>query len=569
MAPASNKGVMGSNVSVYNQLRGAEKIENRYGADDRGCLEQQNELVPVARQREPERLRHPHQPESHVLGQSERPSGIDLCRRHDLKRTAEDFRLIRCGVQSQSENAAEPGVLVVPAAYDRPMQGISPYLDVAQTFRGISRLTIPINDPDVIVPACRRALGALRRGPRGPVVLAPSHDLLYQDIGERSTFYSLGGSCRSLADGSDVEEMVRILRLARSPLILAGQGVLYAEATPELKELAELVNAPVMTTLNGKSAFAENHPLALGAGGRSRPATVDHFLAKADVVLALGSSLTTSDYITPIPHGKSIIQVTHDPSDIGKCYDVAVAAMGDVKLVIRQLIDRVKTRLGSERRNADDIVREIGTIKAGFLKSWLSRLTSDEVPISPYRVVWDIHKAVDRLRTVVTHDSGNPRDQLVPFYECLVPRGYIGWGKSTQLGTGFGLTLGAKLARPDWDALNIMGDAAFGMIAADIETAVRIQIPITTVVMNNGIMGGYGKFMPVATERFQANRVTGHYGDLARALGAYAETVVTPAEIIPSLRRCLAKNADGHAALLEILTREGTGVSARRLATEG
>ena len=447
-------------------------------------------------------------------------------------------------------------ILVVPGAYDRHMQGVSPYLDVAQTFRGVSRLTIPINDPDAIMPACRRAIGALKRGPRGPVILAPSHDLLYQDIGERSTFYSVGGSCRSLADPSDVEEIVKIFGSARSPVILAGQGVLYAEATAELEEFAELVNAPVMTTLNGKSAFAENHPLALGTGGRSRPRTVDHFLAKADVVLALGSSLTVSDYITPIPDGKTIVQVTHDPGDIAKCYDVAVAAIGDVKLVIRQLIDCAKARLGSERRGADGVVREVRAVKEDFLKSWSSRLTSDEVPISPYRVVWDIQKAIDRSRTVLTHDSGNPRDQLVPFYECLMPRGYIGWGKSTQLGTGFGLTLGAKLAKPDWDAVNVMGDAAFGMIAADIETGVRLQIPITTIVMNNGVMGGYGKFMPVATERFQANRVTGRYSDLARALGAYAETVVAPTEIIPSLRRCLAKNAEGHSAVLEIVTRE-------------
>jgi len=447
-------------------------------------------------------------------------------------------------------------ILVVPGAYDRHMQGVSPYLDVAQTFRSLSRLSIPINDPEAILPACRRALGALKRGPRGPVVLAPSHDLLYRDIGEPSTFCSSGGSCRSLADPTDVEEIVKILTSARSPVILAGQGVLYAEATAELKEFAELLNAPVMTTLNGKSAFAENHPLALGAGGRSRPGTVDHFLGKADVVLALGSSLTVSDYITPIPRGRIIVQVTHDPADIGKCYDVAAAATGDVKLVIRQLVDCIKQRLGSELRNTNDVVREIKTVKSEFLKAWLPRLTSEEVPINPYRVVWDIQKAIDRTRTVLTHDSGNPRDQLVPFYESLKPRGYIGWGKTTQLGTGFGLTLGAKLARPDWDAVNIMGDAAFGMIAADIETGVRLRVPITTVVMNNGVMGGYGKFMPVATERFQANRVTGQYGDLARALGAYAETIVAPGEIIPALRRCLIKNEEGHAALLEIVTRE-------------
>ena len=151
---------------------------------------------------------------------------------------------------------------------------------------------------------------------------------------------------------------------------------------------------------------------------------------------------------------------------------------------------------------------------------WLPRLTSDAEPLSPYRVVWELMAAVDRTRTVVTHDAGHPRDQIVPFYETLVPRGYLGWGKSTQLGTGLGLAMGARLARPDWLSVNIMGDAAFGMVGMDIETAVRCRIPILTIVLNNGLMGGYGEYMPQAVERYAAHRLGGDYTALATALGA-------------------------------------------------
>ena len=121
-------------------------------------------------------------------------------------------------------------------------------------------------------------------------------------------------------------------------------------------------------------------------------------------------------------------------------------------------------------------------LAAAFTETWLPQLQSDAAPLSPYRIVWELMQAADRTRTVVTHDAGHPRDQIVPFYETLVPRGYLGWGKSTQLGTGFGLAMGAKLARPDWLSVNIMGDAAFGMVGMDFETAVRARIPILTIV---------------------------------------------------------------------------------------
>ena len=132
------------------------------------------------------------------------------------------------------------------------------------------------------------------------------------------------------------------------------------------------------------------------------------------------------------------------------------------------------------------------------MERWLPRLTEDAAPLSPYRVVWELMQVVDRERTVVTHDAGHPRDQIVPFYETIVPRGYLGWGKSTQLGTGLGLAMGARLARPDRLAVNVMGDAAFGMVGMDFETAVRSRLPILTIVLNNGLMGGYTEWMPEA-----------------------------------------------------------------------
>ncbi|MFZ1060421.1 MAG: thiamine pyrophosphate-dependent enzyme, partial [Candidatus Rokuibacteriota bacterium] len=136
------------------------------------------------------------------------------------------------------------------------------------------------------------------------------------------------------------------------------------------------------------------------------------------------------------------------------------------------------------------------------------------------------------------------------------PHGYVGWGKSTQLGTGLGLALGAKLAAPDRLCVNLMGDVAFGMVGMDFETAVRSKIPILTVMLNNGLMGGYDKYLPVSTERWGLRYVSGDYAKVAEGLGGYTERVEKPHDLVPAFRRALEEVAAGRPALLEIITRE-------------
>ncbi len=202
------------------------------------------------------------------------------------------------------------------------------------------------------------------------------------------------------------------------------------------------------------------------------------------------------------------------------------------------------------------VAGEIEAVREEFMKAWMPRLTADEEPISPYRVIWEVMQTVDRTKTVVTHDAGNPRDQTAPFYEAIVPHGYMGWGKTTQLGTGLGLIMGAKLARPDWLAINIMGDAAFGMVGMDFETAVRNQIGIITIVFNNSLMGGYSTQHPIAAERYHFQRLSGDYCKVAEALGAYSERVVHVDDLRPALERAIQETASGRPALLDVKTAE-------------
>ena len=255
-----------------------------------------------------------------------------------------------------------------------------------------------------------------------------------------------------------------------------------------------------------------------------------------------------------MPEGPRIIAITNDPIDVSNSYFIDTLIISDVKQALGQLIEA--TRGKSAARGVSPIASEIAEVKRRFLAKWADRLESHAEPISPYRVISELLKILDRRKTCLTHDSGNPRDQIVPFFESLTPLGYIGWGKSTPLGAGLGLIMGAKLARPDWHCINIMGDAAIGMVGMDIETAVRNQIGAITIVLNNGLMAGYTYWQPIATERYQIQYLGGAYADLARSLGAHGERVERIADIRPAYERAIRQSQEGRPSLIEIATRE-------------
>jgi acetolactate synthase-1/2/3 large subunit len=191
----------------------------------------------------------------------------------------------------------------------------------------------------------------------------------------------------------------------------------------------------------------------------------------------------------------------------------------------------------------------------------MPKLTSDETPLNPYRVLWDLAHTVDLDNTIITHDAGSPRDQISPFWKSTKPLSYIGWGKTTQLGYGLGLAMGAKLARPEKLCINVWGDAAIGFTGMDFETAVRERIPILSILLNNFSMAIELKVMPVSTERYRSTDISGDYAAMARAFGGYGERVTEPDEIIPAIRRGIEQTRQGTPALLEFITSKEVDVS--------
>jgi acetolactate synthase I/II/III large subunit len=444
-------------------------------------------------------------------------------------------------------------ILLMPSEHAVADQDCAPAFRSEAAYRPITRWAGTLNDQRHGPELFRRALNALRNVRNGPVLLALATDVLNSPAGDVDWDISCPPRLLAQAAAGDVEQAAEALTSAANPVILAGQGVLYAGASGELLALAERTGTPVATTLNGKSAFPEDHPLSLGTAARTRPATVDRAYERADLVLGIGTSFTRSLYITPMPARATLGQIVGDPRDIATGYPVEFGCVGDVRLVLRQLIDAI-----GEAGPADGAAtaERLAAERAAFTEAWRPHLESDAAPLSPYRIVAELMRVTDRRRTVVTHDAGHPRDQVVPFYETLVPRGYLGWGKSTQLGTGLGLAIGARLANPDWLSVNIMGDAAFGMVGMDFETAVRCSAPVLTIVMNNGLMGGYGEYMPDAVARHSAHRLGGDYAAIGTALGGYAERVEQPVDLGPALERCITAAGSGRAALLEVMTHE-------------
>jgi len=457
-------------------------------------------------------------------------------------------------------------VLVLPLGHQRDRAQVFPLFSSARTYASVTKWVETLNQPEQVAEVMRRAFNLLKMGRPGPVMVEIPADVAIAEVADQVALaYKPVKATSPAGNQRDIAEAARVLVEARRPVIHAGQGVLYAEASPDLLELAELLQAPVMTTLEGKGAFPEDHALSLGTGGGGvMSGPVHHFLPQADVVLGVGCSFTKHGMATTLPAGKTIIHATNDERDLNKNYPADYPILGDAKQVLRQLVDAVRDVLGTRTRRDSTTAAEVAQARETWLKEWMPKLTSSEVPITPYRVIWDFMQTINPRDAIVTHDSGSPRNQLVPFYRATTPRGYMGWGKSHALGTGLGLIMGAKLAAPDKFCVNFMGDAAFGMTGLDFETAVRCGIPITTVVLNNSAMAIERHALVVSHDRYRTRDIGGSYADMGRAMGGQAERVEKPADIVPALERARKLNADGQAVLLEFITSEEIAFSHRR-----
>jgi acetolactate synthase I/II/III large subunit len=445
-------------------------------------------------------------------------------------------------------------VLVLPAGEVTTRQGVRPAFSSYDNFAHVTKWRARLTAPKRIAAVMRHAFYRLRTGAGGPVLVEMPLDVMAADVDGAFDYRPTGGSVFG-PDPAAVADVARALAAAQRPVVYAGQGVLFAEASDQLVRVAEMLEAPVLTTMPGKSAFPETHPLSIGASAITKPEHLMRYLDEADCVFGVGTSLTHTVYGTSVPAGKVMIQATNSEADVNKDYAIDHVLLGDARLSLLALIAELE-QLGVDR-GLGSRAEAVLAAKRAFLHGWKSELESDEIPMNQFRIVGELMQRLDPAQTIITHDAGTPREQIISFWEAPTPRSYLGWGKTTQLGFGLGAIMGAKLAAPDKLCVNIMGDSAIGMVGLDIETAVRSGIGILTIVFNNGIMAIETNALAQAHERFGANFQGGHYADMAASLGAWARRVETPDAFVAALAEAVSATRRGQPAVIECMVKAG------------
>jgi len=485
---------------------------------------------------------------------------------------ADAFSRVTCGKQigvcTVMANLNAAGIQMAYGAVGQAWEDSSPLLviaegvsqgasrhthyDMAEAFKSVTKWVGKIDRAELTPDYVRRAFTQLRSGRPGPVLLIVPRDLGEYEEDEHP--YAPVKGWRSGPDPDDVKAAVRALAAAKDPLLHVGEGVLYADATRELLQFAELAQLPVLTTLKAKSAFPEDHPLSVGVRG----SLAEHFLRKADVLFSIGSSLFPNRFSHAVPDAdrKTIIQCTVDTLDINRSFETRHAVIGDARLTLGALIDELSTRAGGARKKPE-LIDEIRAGKQAFLAKFRPLMESSDTPINPYRVIGDLMKVLDPGASFVTADSGNTRDQTSTVYESRIPRGYLGWGNVSTLGFSLAGTVAAKLAHPERQCVHVTGDAGVCYMMGNFEAVARYRIGITTIHINNGGYSGYGPGFWGAGHDPYTWKVSDHasacMAAMARAVGFYGEDVTEPSEVIPALGRAFDENAKGRPAFLEFI----------------
>jgi acetolactate synthase-1/2/3 large subunit len=425
-----------------------------------------------------------------------------------------------------------------------------PRYNIEDAFKSVTKWSGYINKAERVPEFMRRTFTQFKSGRPGPVLLQLPRGLGEYDLSDYP--YSKVKGWKTMGDPKDVEVAIRALRSAEYPIIIAGQGIFYADACNDLQRFAEMVQVPVLTTLKAKSCFPEDHPLSLGV--RGEPA--ERFLYKSDMIFAIGCGLSTTNFGHTIPDsaGKKIIQCVVEESDINRRYRIDHAILGDAKLVLGQLISEAGKKSKPKRK---DLEAEIDNANKVKIEKYEPLMASDEIPINPYRVYADMMEVLDRKNSFVTHESGNTRDQLSTVYEALIPHGFMGWGNVSTLGFGLGAAMGAKLAFPNRQVVSVAGDAGYGYQVGNYEALVRNKLGITTIHINNSGFGGYGPgFWGPGHNPYVSDVTPSDIQNTAKSvegMGIHSERIEDPDEVIPALKRALSLNAAGKPAFIEVI----------------
>lgn len=409
----------------------------------------------------------------------------------------------------------------------------------------------------------QRAFNLMLSGRRGPVLLALPMDVQADAADVRlpePAHHEPAG--RTRGDQGAVERAVKLLAQAKRPVILAGGGVHASGAWQELRQLAERLDAVVLTTLQAKSSFPEDHPLSGWLAGSVGTAFGNHFARTADVLLAIGcrfADLTASSYrkgaTFSIPPTR-LIHIDVDPHEIGKNYPVEVGIVGDARAVLGQLVEAMA---GSSDLSKPAYRAELAQLRERWWASLANFRDPARVPVTMSCALQETRKFLDRS-AIVTYSAGNPLSRILqefPFYE---PGTSITTGGFSTMGFTLPAAIGAKLAAPGRQVLGVAGDGDFLMTIGELATAVQYEVPVVMLVLNNGSfqsindlqVGVFGPDRRIACEftKQDGTAVTCDFQKIAEGFGCHAVRVSRVEEVQPALRSAFAA---GRPAVVEVL----------------
>ena len=384
-------------------------------------------------------------------------------------------------------------------------------------------------------------------GRNGPVLIDVPKEVQEQELDEYvlGTYPTPGYKPTVKGNNKQIAKAAEMLKNAEKPFILAGGGTILSGASEELKKVAELIKAPIATTLMGKGVIDEKDDLSIGMLGMHGKQVANQNVNNCDVFLAIGcrfSDRTTGKLEEFLPNAK-VIHIDIDPAEIGKNVSVDLPIVGDAKIILNQLIKELE---GSNVNNGAWLKSIVD-----FKKATIPRVSYNDIPLKPQQVIKEIANSITE-DTIVTTDVGLHQMWAAHFLDISKPRKFISSGGLGTMGFGFPAAIGAKVACPDDAVLAIVGDGGFLMVSQELATIKEHDIPVVIALLNNRKLGMVYQWQNKMYDKRYSETDLGSTPDfvkLAESFGINAERV----EEVDKTQEALSKALkDNESILLEI-----------------
>ncbi len=457
----------------------------------------------------------------------------------------------------EAQSACLP-VIAIASASNLTNAGMGAFQEVDQIsiMKPVTKWCERITLPERVAWVMRRAFSLAANGRPGPVFIEVPKDIgLLESSGPE--YVPSKYPHRSSGDPRDTQEAVDLLVKAKRPLMVAGGGAVNSRAFEEVRQLAELLNIPVMTTPCGRGIIPEDHPLALGLVGLYFSEVGERVYGDADLLMTVGSR--NEDFQSGeqqfFPEGAKYIQIDIDPHEIGRNWIPDTAIVGDAKLVLQDMTSLLQNRM-KEKSTENIPLDELLKAKEEYEKKVRAECLTDSVPIKTKRVMRELNEVFGR-DTILINENGSQDlwSYSFPYYKVLDVNACVAPGEQTCMGAGVAGAIGAKLAMPEKKVVCVTGDGAFQMFMKELPTAVQHEAPITYVVLNNFSLGWVKFNQKRRGDRFIATdfKIQPDFVKVAEASGCHGERVERPGDIGPALDRALKANGDGKPAVIEFI----------------